>query len=225
MGIIYKATSPSGKVYIGKTFKTLVQRKNQHYSRAFRENRSKFDNAIRKYGDSLKWIILRDNIPENSLSKLEIEEIKKHDSFHSGYNGTEGGDGGKGHFVSEETRKKLSKASKGNKNMLGKYHSEKTKKIMSKIKKGKNNPNFGKRASKTTIKRMSKASKGKKHSEETKKKMSGEGNGRAKLNLKISQEIRTKYASGKYSYKGLAKEYNVGKTTVYRVINHLLWNK
>ena len=181
IGIIYKATSPSGKVYIGQTIITLSRRKIKHYYRAFNKNDAgynyKISCAIRKYGDSIEWIVLHHNIFINNLNKLEIEEIKKHNSFNSGYNLSLGGKGSIGRIVSKETCEKISKANEG-----------------------------------------------KKHSDKTRKKMS-ESSARAKLNLKIAQEIRMKYTTGKYSHRQLAKEYGVSHKIIGNVVNHISWNE
>ena len=55
---------------------------------------------------------------------------------------------------------------------IGKHISEETRKKMSEAKKGENHPMFGKHISEETRKKMSEANKGKPHSEETKRKMS-----------------------------------------------------
>ena len=74
-GIIYKATSPSGKVYIGQTIKTLKKRKIEHFSRAFNKNNlynTKFYYAIRKYGKyAFSWKILY-RVSVIKLNTLEI---------------------------------------------------------------------------------------------------------------------------------------------------------
>ena len=71
-----------------------------------------------------------------------------------------------GKHPSEETRKKLSEAQKGENNpMYGKHHSEETRNKMSEAKKGMQH-------SEETRKKMSEAKKGMQHSEETRKKMS-----------------------------------------------------
>lgn len=50
-GIIYMATSPSGKNYIGRTTQRLKNRKYKHYSDSFGKlYNTKFSRAIRKYG-------------------------------------------------------------------------------------------------------------------------------------------------------------------------------
>jgi len=201
-GIIYKATSPSGKIYVGQTVRALFQRKNRHYSDAFNKNykgyNGKIATAIRKYGDNIDWTILHTNVAINDLNELEIEEINKHNSYKSGYNSTEGGGGCKGFSQSKEARRKMSEYQKR------------------------------KRHSAETRKKISESHKGKKHSTKTRNKISktnsGENHGRAKLNLKRAQEIRVKYATGKYTYRSLSKEYSVDKATISRVINNLRWN-
>jgi hypothetical protein len=86
----------NNKVYVGKTLQKVEDRFSQHIKKAFRDNdNTKLYNAIRKYGpENFKIKTIRDSIPEEELNKVEIEEIKKLDSFNNGYNSTEGGDGG-----------------------------------------------------------------------------------------------------------------------------------
>jgi len=94
----------------------------------------------------------------------------------------------KGHFVSEETRKKIGLASKGRKTMLGKHHSNEAKRKIGEASKGrktmlgiklseatKNKISLalkGRRRSTETIRRMSNVRKGTHHTETTKKKIS-----------------------------------------------------
>jgi len=128
MGLIYKATSPSGNCYIGKTGGTLEERIRRHRGEMNRNN-YKFQKALRKYGfDSFSWDILEDDIScDKLLSEKEILYVKKFNSYRGGYNSTIGGDGVSGPR-SLEFRKKISENHVG---MLGKRHSEKTKKLMS----------------------------------------------------------------------------------------------
>lgn len=113
IGIIYRATSPSKKVYVGKTEQTLQIRKRGHKSAAKKVD-SKFSRVIKKYGmDGLRWEILHNDIPRDELCALEIAEIKSHNSFRRGYNSTPGGDGVTEHTA--ETRQKMSDAARGRK--------------------------------------------------------------------------------------------------------------
>lgn len=75
----------------------------------------------------------------------------------------------KGKHPSEETRKKLSEASKGNTNMLGKHHSEETKRRMSEAHNGKK---FSEEHKRKMSEHNARYWKGKSHSEEYKKRMS-----------------------------------------------------
>ena len=199
-GIIYRATSPSGKVYIGQTIRMLKRRKYIHEKRAFTGCYTKFAHAIRKYKDKIKWEILHSNIPEYDLDRLEQKEISCHDSFNNGYNGTLGGDdaGFRGKKHSNATKQILSKMRKGEKNPMfgmsgelnpfyGKKHSEGSKKKMRENcpkRFGEENPMYGiggflgkkhSKKTKETLSDMRKGNKnpfyGKTHSEETKRKM------------------------------------------------------
>ena len=67
----------------------------------------------------------------------------------------------KGKHLSEETRKKISSASKGNKYALGYKHSEEAKKRISDAMRGENNPFYGKHHSEEAKKKNSEAHKGK----------------------------------------------------------------
>jgi hypothetical protein len=89
-GIIYKVTSPSGKVYIGQTIQSLHIRRLKHESTARcnnrREYKSKFSCAIRKYGNKLKWEVLHNHVPLQELDVSEETAITKFNSYTSGYN-------------------------------------------------------------------------------------------------------------------------------------------
>lgn len=190
--------SPSGRVYIGQTTKTLLYRKGRHCYHAFRKNYKEYDykiaRAIRKYGDRLEWSILHKSIPTNNLNRLEIDEIKKYDSFNSGYNSTKGGEGIVGWSHSEETKQKISKSLMGNER------------------------------SGETREKLSKAHTGKKLSEEHKRKIS-ENSKSTKLNLEIAEKIREEYAVGKYTIGKLAKKYSADSRTIRDIVNNLRWKK
>jgi len=138
---VYRLTSPSDKVYIGITSRSVKQRWNNGigYKKCPAMN-----NAIRKYGwENIKKEILLENTTEEEAKSLETLLIKLHRSNESGYgyNLTEGGDGTKGYYPSEETRKKRSEALKGRKYPNRKrVLSEKERKRLSDNFKGTNNP-------------------------------------------------------------------------------------
>ena len=122
--------------------------------------------------DELKALDMYYNRPADELIFLTIYE---HSRLHM-----------KGKRRSEETRKKLSAASKGNKYALGYKHSEEAKNKIAEAMKGEKNPFYGKHHSEDTRKKMREARKGKHlgkdnsfygktHSEEVKKRI-GEKN-------------------------------------------------
>ena len=109
--IVYKHTSPSGKVYIGITSLRPEERwgggagyvKNKHFNR-----------AIKKYGwENIKHEILFDGLSREDAFKIEIELIKEYRSSERefGYNlGTGGEHGATGSKWSDESRENHMKA-------------------------------------------------------------------------------------------------------------------
>ena len=169
--IVYKHTSPNGKVYIGITKQNPKQRWGN--GSGYRQHKY-FANAIKKHGwENFKHEILFNGLTEDEAKLMEQCLIALYDSINPkyGYNRTLGGEGTLGHQVSDETRVKISKATKGIKKEFTKEHcrhigeSRKGKKLSKETKikmsknhadvSGENNPLYGK-----------------KHSEEAKRKMS-----------------------------------------------------
>jgi predicted GIY-YIG superfamily endonuclease len=93
--IIYKVTSPSGKVYIGLSSKSLEQRiaKHKDTARWVRPD-GYFQKAITKYGDRLVWEVLHENLTREEALELEIYYIKLNNSNNPlyGYNCSKGGE-------------------------------------------------------------------------------------------------------------------------------------
>ena len=81
--------------------------------------------AMNKYGiDKFKFEILCE-CNEDELNDLEIEYIKQYDTFENGYNETPGGSCYK---MTDEMKRKISEANKGEKNgMYGRTHTESAK--------------------------------------------------------------------------------------------------
>lgn len=96
-GIIYKLTSPSGKIYIGQTINEKVRRnaflnENKPYSGP------KINNARTKYGSrnfEYEIIFKVESLIESEVLELlnekEIQYIRLFDSFENGYNSNLGG--------------------------------------------------------------------------------------------------------------------------------------
>lgn len=123
--VVYKHTSPSGKVYIGIT----CQKPEKRWSSGYGYKRcTVFYNAIQKYGwDNFKHEILYSGLNEISAKMIEEDLIYYYKSLNISYNITDGGDGQKGRIPSKETRKKMSDAKKGNIPWnKGKHHSIET---------------------------------------------------------------------------------------------------
>lgn len=103
--IVYKAISPSNKLYIGITKNTLKERIYAHKTQAKKGRKTPFYDAMRKYKDKLIWEIIE---IVNSLSKAEEKE-KYYISLYNtidrtkGYNLSPGGMAGS--IMSEEGKK------------------------------------------------------------------------------------------------------------------------
>jgi len=110
--IIYKAQNlKNRKIYIGKSDKTLNERKQRHYKNVRRGGKTNFYNALRKYDkQDFEWSI----IEETFDNMRETYWIKHYDSFKNGYNMTEGGTGGDTISMKSTEEKKRQGAKKGN---------------------------------------------------------------------------------------------------------------
>ena len=133
MGHIYKITSPTGRIYIGKT--TRINDRISYYRNNNKGGQKILDSSIEKYGwDQHKFEIITE-APIDHLNELEIKYIKEYNSFHydnpNGMNLTKGGEGILGKKHSQETIDLMIAKRTGTK------RSEATKKLMSNLKKGK----------------------------------------------------------------------------------------
>lgn len=137
--IVYKHTTPSGKVYIGITKQTLSKRwKN---GLGYKDN-PYFYKAIQKYGwDQITHEVLFDSLSKEDAERIEIRLIKEYDSANrdKGYNIALGGNST---AHSEETNQKLQRSLKNywsdernqekmKASMRGKKRSEEAKKNIS----------------------------------------------------------------------------------------------
>jgi hypothetical protein len=123
----------TGKAYIGYTSLTMEERWRQHVynSRSYlKDNRRKFWNALRKYGEEQYWLheVLTVCDVEQNAKDLEMKFIAEQHTYHKGYNSTLGGQGamvGRRHSaraiekmrqakerVSKKTRQKISESKK-----------------------------------------------------------------------------------------------------------------
>lgn len=204
IGYIYLITdTTNGKQYVGQ----------HHY------DKEELDSNYHGSGHIIKMIYkkrpetLREEYIKTCYYQTELDEWEQYyiefynTLYPNGYNLQEGGNGG---VPSEETKKKMSEAQKGEKNhFFGKKHSDETiiklrdinkgkhlseeakKKISDKIK-GRTSPNKGKHPSEETRRKMSISRKGKHHSEESKRKISAAHKGKHP-----SEEARRKMSLAK----------------------------
>ena len=191
---IYKITNRiNNKTYIGITTNTIECRFAEHIYRSENGGKYKIHYAIRKYGKEnfdIEMITTTDN-KEHALL-IESENIKKYDSYDTGYNMNEGGTGLLYH--TDDTKKKMSdnnhwngkKRSGSDNPMFGRKHSEESKKKMSEKKigmlAGEKHPLFGKH-----------------HSEETKEKIRQKALGRPspRRGVVLSEETKRKMSESK----------------------------
>lgn len=141
---IYKLTSPSGKVYIGRT-KDFTSRMHKHKSDAFLGEKRKLYTAIRNHGwDNFAKEIIAEVQGEGAAQMQELYYITEYNSFHNGYNCTlMTGDGGDVWEGKRDT----------------KQYEEFTKR-MSDLGKGAKNNNYGKKATPETKAKQRKAAEG-----------------------------------------------------------------
>lgn len=217
LGYVYCVINKvNGKLYIGRTIKTIESRWRSHiwYSKNKRSGML-ISRSIAKYGVN-NFLIFKLWCGEIALVNVkEIEYIKKFGSIYpNGYNLTYGGDGMLGRQVSEETKLKISNSNKG------RIVSEETRLKQSKAHKGvpKSEAHkklmlerqIGRKLSESTKLKMSNSKKGKKLSEELKKHFSEtrKGNLNANFGNHYTDETRNKISLKKRSTK-LYKFYNI----------------
>lgn len=136
MGFIYKITSPSNKVYVGKTY-DLKKRISSHKSSSKRGKNILLHNSIRKYGwDSHKLEVIEECHDDvmNDREIFWIAELKTYCyDYKSGLNMTKGADGQRSTWMHKtELRKMYSEKFSGEGNpFYGKKHTEESRKIIS----------------------------------------------------------------------------------------------
>jgi group I intron endonuclease len=173
-GIIYRATGPTGKVYIGQTVKSLAKRKSQHKFMTLKgDRRTAFHIALLDEGfDNFAWEQIDAADTAEELSQKEkrwIAHYKSSNPAH-GYNHT---DGGIKTIYSPEACKKISEALKGRRLSVehcqknrearkGKHHTAETKRKMSEAHKGINTWTKGRKLSPETRRKLSEAMRGEK---------------------------------------------------------------
>lgn len=123
MGYIYSITSPSGKLYVGKTID--LKDRVRKYRNVACKGQSLLYASINKYGWNAHIFKVLKELPNEELYDAEIKMIKELNTFNKnnplGLNLTLGGDGLLGFKHKQEAINKMSI------NSTGKIHSEETK--------------------------------------------------------------------------------------------------
>ena len=135
-GIIYGYTNlESGKMYIGQTIHPECRWAQHRYCKCNNGWHKDYQNNPDKY----EYSIIEYDVPEDKLNEREIFWISFFDSYRNGYNLTPGGSlstGFKDKHHSDESKKKMSEAHKGDKNSFyGRHHSEESKQKMREVSK------------------------------------------------------------------------------------------
>jgi len=219
----------NGKKYIGQTI-NLGRREKEHFrilKRNCHGNRH-LQNSYNKYGEN--------NFKFRVLLYCEPFELTKYEQFFVNfytpetlYNiRTECVNSPLGTTLSEETKKKMSKAhkrenlseetkrklseanSRENNPMYGKHHSKEARRKMFEANNGENNPNYGKHFSKETRKKMSEARRGKK------------GNN-SKLTKKQVFKILDLYYNKNKTQADITKIFPVNNAGIFKIVRGKTW--
>lgn len=241
-GVIYCAKCKiSNKIYIGQTTQKLKYRINDHIYMANNGSKLPFHRAIRKYGiENFEITVVEECFSIDDLNQAECNWIKTANCISpNGYNCTTGGE----HPVmNEETRKKISNATKGENNpFYGRTHTEesinKMKEELSRQFSGEGNPFYGKNHTEETKKKLSECFRGTKMHTNTREgiKKANLGNqytkGR-KLSLEHKEKLsKLKLDEVKYikenpdnlSRKELAEKFNVTALIINNILSGRTW--
>lgn len=114
---IYKLTSPTGKIYIGKSI-TIEKRLNL-YRLGHCTTQPKLHNSINKYGFEGHEVDILEECDESIINEREVYWIEYYNSVENGLNCTYGGEGGR---LCEETKQKISKGRVGIKSATTKHN-------------------------------------------------------------------------------------------------------
>lgn len=218
MGVIYKIQHrESGKIYVGKTSRTLDERMNEHTKKSRATSNSYIDRAISKYGiDAFDVDVIEECDSEEKLNEREIYWIAFYNCKKpNGYNLTDGGEGVIGYKAPPELSARLSKMRKGRPNtpeqrakisatLKGKIFSPET---CAKISTAK----MGHTVSSETRKKLRNANLGKKASAQTRAKMSDSSPTKRAVKCVETEEIFSSIRQAKQITK---------ITTIYYALNN-----
>lgn len=215
IGYIYKITNTqNGKVYIGKTTRTIAIRWGQHLKKAKQRVNNYLYDAMNHYGCDNFSIETIETCSQENLNGREKYWINFYNAQEIGYNRTCGGDGGNTWELNqnkEVTSKRLSESIKNSEAHKQAVNSTEYKQKISKINKGKKFPQeFRDKLSEATKRRfqnplerekLSKAHRGKKLTDEHKRNI-----GLAVSKRQVKPETRKKMSDARCAYWARVKE-------------------
>ena len=212
-GIIYKATGPDGKVYIGQTMYTLAHRKACHRIQAVkRDRRGSFQLALLELGvNAFTWEQIDTAETAEELDAKEKYWIAHYDSMNPkrGYNNT---DGGVKTTYSEATCRRISEALKGKKR--SKEICQKMSEAQKKRFQTQKGTMLGKKHSVEALVKMSEAQKRNMHL--------GEKNPSATITENIARQIKSALVAGDRICH-LARKHNVTSSLVKNIKYGRAW--
>jgi group I intron endonuclease len=142
--IIYCARNlTNDKLYVGKTTKTLEERKLQHYDDANNGSETHFHRAL-CLDNEFEWSVLEHVIDVSRLNERECFWITKLNTYVDGYNMTIGGDGGityrKGDELYDRIKHKLGHSGDSNPGANTEIHARAAQTYVNKAKVGEYHP-------------------------------------------------------------------------------------
>lgn len=209
--IVYKATNKNtGKVYIGKTIRSLAHAKARHKQRASKIWKygceSRFYTSINKHGwNSFEWEVIYNGTSDEDIQAKEKHFIAEMNSIdpNVGYNMTLGGDGSAGKKLSEAQKEKLSNTSSGSNNRcFGKY--------------GEEHPAYGNKHNEATKERIRQAHLGKPKSKEQRKKLSEARKMKSRFSQEDYDTIVLLRNEGK-TYAEIGKQFDANPAVVMKI--------
>ena len=160
--IIYMYTFPSGKRYIGKTKRRLLERQGYNFERY--KNCTVLWKAIQKYGieNIQQDILFEDDMSDEYATRLEKicillfkTNCNRFSSPKFGYNLTDGGEGLSGWHPDEERLEILrAQVKEFHKNRIGSHHTDEAKRKMSEAKRVKLKVHYQKKQNKKLAKQI-----------------------------------------------------------------------
>lgn len=202
----YKDTMKNNEiVYIGKDSNIHKNRRHIGHKSPCHYNDQPFNRILQNNPNRYEYHIIcsweREKYPQEVANIMERLYIKLYDPLS---NFTEGGDGTTGYHLSEETKKKISKANKGKKRTL------EERRLMSERAKGEKNGMYGKTHSDKVKKAVSERCKGVPLSEEHKMNISKANNTSGYYRVSIEKSKTSKQGFlYRYTYSENGKHKNI----------------